>query len=108
VPHDHVIPRLGAHRLDRLRPEHLKKLYKSLQDPNNKALKPATVHLVHRTVRVALNEAVRRGHIVENPALVAKPPRLRKRKSFRLPLRNPGEFSTRLSMCVTVCGSLLL
>ncbi|MGH3827281.1 MAG: tyrosine-type recombinase/integrase [Pseudonocardiaceae bacterium] len=74
--YNHVIPGLGAHRLDRLQPEHLEKLYKSLQDPGGKALKPATVHLVHRTVRVALNEAVRRGHITDNPAKVAKPPRV--------------------------------
>ena len=74
--YNHMIPGLGAHRLDRLQPEHLETLYKSLQDPHGKALKPATVHLVHRTVRVAFNEAVRRGHIVENPAKVAKPPRV--------------------------------
>lgn len=74
--YNHAIPGLGAHRLDRLQPEHLEKLYKSLQHPSGKALKPATVHLVHRTVRVALNDAVRRGHIIENPAKVAKPPRV--------------------------------
>jgi integrase len=74
--YNHAIPGLGAHRLDRLQPEHLEKLYKSLQDPNGKALKPATAHLVHRTVRVALNEAVRRGYLTENPAKVAKPPRV--------------------------------
>lgn len=70
----HAIPGLGAHRIDRLQPEHLETLYKSLQ--HGKALKPATVHLVHRTLRVALNEAVRRGHLVENPAKIAKPPRV--------------------------------
>jgi integrase len=71
---NHLIPGIGAHRIDRLQPEHLEKLYKALQD--GKGLKPATVHLAHRTVRVALNEAVRRGHIVENPAKIAKPPRV--------------------------------
>ncbi|MEV4599503.1 site-specific integrase [Amycolatopsis sp. NPDC049253] len=39
-------------------------------------LKPSTAHLAHRTVRVALNEAVRRRHIVENPARIAKAPRV--------------------------------
>lgn len=39
-------------------------------------LKPGTVHQVHRTLRTALNEAVRRGHIVRNPVTLAKAPRL--------------------------------
>lgn len=41
-----------------------------------KELKPATAHLVHRTASVAFNEAVRRRHLVENPARIAKPPRV--------------------------------
>jgi integrase len=76
--YNHLIPGVGAHRLDRLRPEHLESLYQRLQadKPKGKGLKPATAHLAHRTVRVALNEAVRRGHIVENPAKIAKAPRV--------------------------------
>lgn len=35
-----------------------------------------TAHQVHQTVRTALNEAVRRGHLTVNPASVAKAPRL--------------------------------
>lgn len=70
----HLIPGVGAHRLDKLQPEHLEKLYGHMISA--KGLKPATAHLAHRTVRVALNEAVRRGHIVQNPARVAKPPRV--------------------------------
>ncbi len=31
---------------------------------------------MHRTIRTALGEAVRRGHIVENPAQIARPPRI--------------------------------
>ena len=41
-----------------------------------RGLKPATIHQTHRTLRAALNEAVRRGQIVKNPALTAKAPRL--------------------------------
>ena len=70
----HLIPGVGAHRLEKLQPEHLEKLYGRMI--SHKGLKPATAHLAHRTVRVALNEAVRRGHIVQNPAKVAKPPRV--------------------------------
>src|SRR5579862_4224496 len=35
-----------------------------------------TAHYVHRTIRAAFNEAKRRGHIPQNPALLAKTPRL--------------------------------
>ena len=37
---------------------------------------PGTAHQAHRTLRTALNEAVRRGHLVRNPATLAKAPRL--------------------------------
>ncbi|MDP9798316.1 integrase [Catenuloplanes nepalensis] len=69
----HLIPGLGGHRTDRLQPEHIEKLYAAMRSRN---LKPGTVHHTHRTLRTALNEAVRRGQIVKNPVLVAKPPRL--------------------------------
>jgi integrase len=69
----HLIPGIGAHWLDKLAPEHLEKLYvKMLRD--DKAA--GTAHHVHRTIRNALNEARRRGHIPQNPALLAKAPRL--------------------------------
>ncbi|HEX5403950.1 MAG TPA: site-specific integrase [Pseudonocardiaceae bacterium] len=69
----HLIPGIGAHRLDKLEPEHLEKLYRRMVDSG---LKPATAHLAHRTVRIALNEALRRKHMTANPAKVAKPPRV--------------------------------
>lgn len=69
----HLIPGVGAHYLDKLQPEHLERFYRRMQDRGSK---PATAHQAHRTIRVALNEAVRRGHLVRNPALLAKAPRL--------------------------------
>ncbi|TDD08113.1 site-specific integrase [Saccharopolyspora terrae] len=69
----HLIPGVGKHRIDRLQPEHLEKLYAKMQ---RDGLKAATAHLAHRTVRVALNEAKKRRHITENPANIAKPPRV--------------------------------
>jgi integrase len=54
-------------------PEHLEKLYVRMMK-NGSA--PATAHQAHRTIRTALNEAVRRGHLVRNPAMLAKAPRL--------------------------------
>lgn len=75
----HLIPGVGAHRINKLQPEHLEKLYRNLQDKvgkNGKKLKPGTIHHAHRTVRVALAEAVRRGHITSNPAKIARAPRV--------------------------------
>jgi integrase len=69
----HLIPGIGAHWLDKLEAEHLEKLYATMIR-NGKAA--GTAHHVHRTIRNALNEAVRRGHIPQNPALLAKAPRL--------------------------------
>jgi len=69
----HLIPGIGSHRIDRLEPEHLEKLYARMME-NGKAA--GTAHQAHRTVRTALNEAVRRNHLAKNPATLAKPPRL--------------------------------
>lgn len=67
----HLIPGLGAHRLEKLEPEHLERLYAKMQGAGSSA---GTAHQVHRTVRVALNEAVRRKAITENPVTIAKAP----------------------------------
>jgi len=69
----HLVPGVGKHRLDRLEPEHLERLYKRMVERGSR---PATAHQVHRTARVALGEALRRGHIARNPAALAKPPRI--------------------------------
>ncbi|MEV0424455.1 tyrosine-type recombinase/integrase [Streptosporangium canum] len=69
----HLIPGIGAHRLDKLTPEHLEKLYANMQRAGKSA---GTAHHVHRTVRTALNVAVRRGYLIRNPATLAKAPTL--------------------------------
>lgn len=69
----HLIPGIGAHRLDRLQPEHVEKLYRKMQQEGSK---PGTAHHVHRTVRAALNEAVRKRKIGTNPVLLARAPKL--------------------------------
>lgn len=68
----HLIPGVGAHKLDKLQPEHLEALYRRLQ--TEKQLSAGTVHHVHRTIKNALNVAVKRGHLVQNPAVSATPP----------------------------------
>ncbi len=69
----HVIPRMGAARLSDVRPEALEVLYGRLLDEGRSA---HVVHAVHRVLRSALNEAVRRQHLSQNPASVARPPRV--------------------------------
>ena len=69
----HLIPGLGAHRLERLTPDHVERLYAKLQ---RSGLSPGGVHHIPRTLRAALNEAVRRSHLARNPVLLAKAPKL--------------------------------
>nr|WP_325050202.1 tyrosine-type recombinase/integrase [Amycolatopsis panacis] len=69
----HLIPGLGAHRLRRLEPEHLEKLYSKMTAAG---LKPGTAHQVHRTAKTAFKIAGDRGHMTKNPASLAKPPRV--------------------------------
>src|SRR2546425_850872 len=69
----HLTPGIGAHRLDRLTPEHAEKLYAKMQ---RDGLSAGTAHHVHRTLRNALNEAVRRDRLARNPVLQAQAPKL--------------------------------
>jgi integrase len=69
----HIVPSIGPHRLDRVQPEHLERLYRRMIEAG---AKPATAHQVHRTLRTALGEAERRGHLARNPAALAKAPRV--------------------------------
>lgn len=75
----HLIPGIGKHKLRSLQPEHLEKLYRKILLTPTKSgalTRPATAHQVHRTVRAALNEAVRRGHLEKSPATLARAPRI--------------------------------
>lgn len=75
----HILPALGSTRLRALRPQHLEKLYDRMLHPSDgsRALAPKTVYEVHLIIRGALDDAVRRGLITRNVALVAHAPRLR-------------------------------
>lgn len=68
----HLIPGVGAHRMDRLEPEHLERLYAKMLRAGSS---PGTANQAHRTIRTALGEAERRGRITRNPAKLAKAPR---------------------------------
>ena len=69
----HLVPGLGAHRINKLEPEHIEKLYGRMI---RSGLAAGTVHHAHRTLRASLSEAVKRKHVALNVAMVAKPPRL--------------------------------
>jgi integrase len=68
----HLIPGVGAHRLDKLEPEHLERFYRKMIKAGSS---PGTANQAHRTIRTALGEAQRRGRITGNPAALAKAPR---------------------------------
>ena len=69
-----VVPRIGRHRLDRLRPEHLDALYLELA---RAGLKDGTVLGAHRLISRALKMAVRRGLVGVNVASLIDPPKHR-------------------------------
>lgn len=75
----HVLPTLGRIGLRQLRPHHLEALYERLLHPSDgrAGLAPKTVYEVHLVIRGALGDAVRRGLVSRNVALVAHAPRLR-------------------------------
>lgn len=69
----HVVPALGAWRMSEIQPEHLEAHYRRMQTEGHSA---HTIRAVHRVLRSALNEAVRRRRLAANPALIARPPRV--------------------------------
>jgi len=71
--HHHLIPGLGKHRMAKVAPEHLEKLYARILSEGGKA---GTAHQVHRTARRAFGVAHKRGVITKNPAELATAPRL--------------------------------
>ena len=74
----HILPTLGRIPLRRLRPHHLEALYSSLlHRDDGSGLGPKTVYEIHLVIRGALADAVRRGLVNRNIALIAHAPRMR-------------------------------
>lgn len=67
----YLVPRLGQHKLDKLEPEHIESMFRAMRQDGHK---PSVMNQAHRTLRAALNEAVRRGHIWRNPAMLVRAP----------------------------------
>ena len=72
---------IGRVPLRRLRPDHLERLYAELADhgrtDGHGGLNPKTIVEIHMILRRALDDAVRRGLIVSNPARIAHAPKRR-------------------------------
>lgn len=78
----HLIPGLGQHSLKSLRAHHVETFYKTMYDTmvedkqgkQERKYRPATVHQVHRTLRTALADAVKKSYLGTNPAAGAAVP----------------------------------
>jgi integrase len=76
----HLVPALGAHKLQGLRPMHLQHYYSEKIDSG---LSPTTVRKHHNTIHVMLRHAVRMQLLAVNPSDAVTPPRIvRKEMSF--------------------------
>jgi integrase len=76
----YILPTLGKQPLARLKPALLDRFYAKLRDEggqDGKPLSAATVRQVHAILRRALQQGVKWGWIVQNPASLASPPRVR-------------------------------
>jgi integrase len=78
----HLRPGIGHHRLDRLQPEHLERLYGALSD---KGLSSASILRAHRVLPRALRVASQRAKVARNVATLVDPPTV-KRPETALPL----------------------
>lgn len=66
----HIVPGLGHHRIDRLRPQHIAAFYRQ----RSEILTASSVRRLHAILRRALTVAVRWGLIERNPVLMVDPP----------------------------------
>jgi integrase len=75
----HIAPALGTVPLRRLRPQQLEALYDRMLHPTDggRAYTPKMVLEVHQIIRRSLADAVERGLLTRNVALVAHAPKLR-------------------------------
>lgn len=68
----YLIPLLGHHRLDRLRPEHIEQAWRTMID--DKGLSPTTALQAHRILARALKVAQQRGYVQRNVATLIDAP----------------------------------
>ena len=74
----HILPTLGKVAIRRLRYQQVEALYDSLLHPaTGRGLTPKTVYGIHLVINGALADALRRGLVTRNVAVVARAPRQR-------------------------------
>ncbi len=74
----HILPVLGRVSIRRLRYQQIEALYDSLLHPGDgKGLSPKTVYGIHLVIKGALDDALRRGLVTRNVAVVARAPKQR-------------------------------
>ena len=74
----HILPALGRIELRRLRYQQIEALYDALLNPAaGRGLAPKTVYEIHLIIRGSLADALRRGMVTRNVALVARAPKQR-------------------------------
>jgi len=90
----HVLPTLGDVALARLTAEDLDALYGRLLESGRRnksgdgpGLSPASVRYVHRILRKALGDAVRKGSLTRSPASLADPPKRNTNKKSEVEMR---------------------
>lgn len=74
---NHVIPKIGHIRIDKLKPAHLDKMYGLMK---RERLSSGSIAKTHNIIKTALNQALAYGDISRNPALVVKPPRIERKE----------------------------
>lgn len=99
----HVVPAIGRVPLRHLRPEHFERLYADLLAHGNHAraggLDSKTVLEIHMVLRRALDDAVRRGMLLSNPAAVARAPKRRPLASAAFRAWNAQQLRAFLDVC---------
>ena len=84
---NHVLPALGAIRLNRLQPVHIEALHSALEA---KGLSAASIRNFHARINTMLAKAVRLGLVARNVATLVELPRIEKRQ---LPIVSPREIA---------------
>ena len=73
----HINPALGLIPLKELQPSQIQKFYNT----KNKTLSPSTVRHMHIVINQALDQALKEGKIIRNPAKATKPPKIEKKEA---------------------------
>lgn len=85
----HILPSLGKLKLQKLRPQHLQRLYKK---KHTEGLAPGTIRNIHRLIHHALHDALRWGLVVVNVSDAVDPPRVVKQEMRALTAEQAEQF----------------